>query len=226
MNPTNLNNEHNYLVPTVIEKTPMGERAFDIFSRLLKDRIVFLNGAVTDESANLIVAQLLFLQNEDAKKDIVMYINSPGGSVSAGLAIYDTMQYLSCDVSTVCTGMAASMGSLLLCAGARGKRFALPHAEVMIHQPLSSGIGGQATDIGIYAEHILQTKELLTDMYVVLTGADRKLVVKDLDRDTFLTAHEAKEYGPHGLIDNVIGHNTDRLKYLKDAPKRPSSRRK
>lgn len=207
--------EYNYLVPTVIEKTPMGERAFDIFSRLLKDRIIFVNGPITDESANLIVAQLLFLQSEDPKKDIVMYINSPGGSVSAGLAIYDTMQYLSCDVSTVCTGMAASMGSLLLTAGARGKRFILPHAEVMIHQPLSQGISGQATDIGIYAKHILKTKDILTDMYVTHTGETRSKIEKDLERDTFLDAEQAKSYGKHGLVDKVIEHNTERLTYLK-----------
>lgn len=208
-------NPQSYLVPTVIEKTPMGERAYDIFSRLLRDRIVFVNGAITDETANLVVAQLLFLQSEDPKKDIVMYINSPGGSVSAGLAIYDTMQYMSCDVSTVCTGMAASMGSLLLTAGARGKRFILPHAEVMIHQPLSQGIGGQATDIGIYADHILKTKSILTDMYVVHTGATRAQLEKDLERDKFLNAEEAKNYGPHGLVDKVIEHNTERLTYLK-----------
>ncbi len=203
-----------YLVPTVIEKTSMGERAFDIYSRLLKDRVVFLSGPVTDESANLIIAQLLFLQSEDAKKDIVMYINSPGGSVSAGLAIYDTMQYLSCDVSTVCTGMAASMGSLLLTAGARGKRFILPHAEVMIHQPLSQGIGGQASDINIYAQHIIKTKDVLTEMYVTHTGKTYKEVEKDLDRDTFLSAQESKNYGPYGLVDHIIEHNTDRLSYL------------
>lgn len=204
-----------YLVPTVIEKTPMGERAYDIYSRLLRDRIVFVNGAISDESANLVVAQLLFLQSEDAKKDIVMYINSPGGSVSAGLAIYDTMQYLSCDVSTVCTGMAASMGSLLLTAGARGKRFILPHAEVMIHQPLTQGISGQATDIGIYANHILQTKDILTNMYVIHTGEKRPKIEADLERDTFLSAQQAKDYGPHGLVDNIIAPNTERLPYLK-----------
>lgn len=206
---------HNYLVPTVIEKTPMGERAYDIYSRLLRDRIVFVNGAISDESANLVVAQLLFLQSEDAKKDIVMYINSPGGSVSAGLAIYYTMQYLSCDVSTVCTGMAASMGSLLLTAGARGKRFILPHAEVMIHQPLTQGISGQATDIGIYANHILQTKDILTHMYVIHTGEKRSKIEADLERDTFLSAQQAKDYGPHGLVDSIIAPNTDRLPYLK-----------
>ncbi len=203
------------LIPTVIEKTPQGERAFDIYSRLLKDRIIFMNGPVTDHSASLVVAQMLFLQSEDPKKDIVMYINSPGGSVSAGLAIYDTMQYLSCDVSTVCTGLAASMGSLLLTAGARGKRFILPHAEVMIHQPLSQGIGGQATDIGIYAKHILNTKEILTRMYVTHTGEKYEKLVEDLERDTFLAAEDAKNYGPHGLVDHVIEHNTDRLSYLK-----------
>lgn len=207
--------EYNYLVPTVIEKTPMGERAYDIYSRLLRDRIVFVNGAITDETANLVVAQLLFLQSEDPKKDIVMYINSPGGSVSAGLAIYDTMQYMSCDVSTVCTGMAASMGSLLLTAGARGKRFILPHAEVMIHQPLSQGIGGQATDIGIYADHILKTKDILTDMYVIHTGQSREQLVLDLERDKFLSAEQARDYGKFGLVDKVIEHNTERLTYLK-----------
>lgn len=206
-----------YLVPTVIEKSPMGERAYDIYSRLLRDRIVFVNGAINDESANLVVAQLLFLQSEDPKKDIVMYINSPGGSVSAGLAIYDTMQYLSCDVSTVCTGMAASMGSLLLTAGARGKRFILPHAEVMIHQPLSSGISGQATDIGIYAKHILKTKDTLTNMYVIHTGEKRAKIEQDLERDTFLSAEEAKTYGEFGLVDKIIEHNTERLTYLKKA---------
>ncbi len=204
-----------YLVPTVIEKTAQGERAFDIFSRLLKDRLIFMNGPVTDESAGLIVAQLLFLQNEDAHKDITMYINSPGGSVSAGLSIYDTMQYLSCDVSTVCLGMAASMGSLLLTAGARGKRFILPHAEVMIHQPLSQGIGGQATDIDIYAKHIMKTKQILTDIYVTHTGKKFDEIDKDIDRDNFLSAADAKAYGKHGLVDHIIEHNTDRLKYLK-----------
>lgn len=204
-----------YLVPTVIEKTPQGERAFDIYSRLLKDRVVFMSGGVTDESASLVIAQLLFLQSEDPKKDIVMYINSPGGSVSAGLAIYDTMQYLSCDVSTVCIGMAASMGSVLLMAGARGKRFILPHAEVMIHQPLMNGVGGQASDIAIYANHILKTKDMLHDLYALHTGEKIEKIVSDMDRDNFLSAEEAKNYGTYGLVDGIIEHNTQRLKYLK-----------
>lgn len=204
-----------YLVPTVIEKTPQGERAFDIYSRLLKDRVVFMSGGVTDETASLVIAQLLFLQSEDAKKDIVMYINSPGGSVSAGMAIYDTMQYLSCDVSTVCIGMAASMGSVLLMAGARGKRFILPHAEVMIHQPLMNGVGGQASDIEIYANHIVKTKDILHKLYALHTGEDLKKIVKDMDRDNFLTAEQAVKYGEFGLVDGIIEHNTERLTYLK-----------
>lgn len=204
-----------YLVPTVIEKTPQGERAFDIYSRLLKDRVVFMSGAVTDESASLVIAQLLFLQSEDPKKDIVMYINSPGGSVSAGMAIYDTMQYLSCDVSTVCIGIAASMGSVLLMAGARGKRFILPHAEVMIHQPLMNGVGGQASDIEIYAKHILKTKDILHRLYELHTGEKLEKIEKDMDRDNFLNAEQAVKYGKFGLVDTIIEHNTERLSYLK-----------
>ena len=188
------------LVPMVIEQTNRGERSFDIYSRLLKDRIIFLDGEVNDASASLIVAQLLFLEGEDPDKDISLYINSPGGSVSAGLAIYDTMQYIKCDVSTICIGMAASMGAFLLTAGAKGKRYALPNSEIMIHQPLG-GMQGQATDIKIHADHIIGTKEKLNRILSERSGQPYEKVVADTERDNFLSADAAKEYG---LIDEVI----------------------
>ena len=188
------------LVPYVIESTSRGERSYDIFSRLLKERIIFLGEEVTDTSSGLIVSQLLFLESEDPNKDIHLYINSPGGSVSAGLAIYDTMNYIKCDVSTICFGMAASMGAFLLAGGAKGKRFALPNAEVMIHQP-SGGAQGQATEIQIVAEKILQTKKKLNEILAANTGQPYEVIERDTDRDNYMTAQEAMEYG---LIDRVI----------------------
>ncbi|WP_138496260.1 ATP-dependent Clp endopeptidase proteolytic subunit ClpP [Paenibacillus pinistramenti] len=188
------------LVPMVVEQTSRGERSYDIYSRLLKDRIIFLSGAIDDEVANLVVAQLLFLEAEEPGKDIHLYINSPGGSITAGMGIYDTMQYIKSDVSTICVGLAASMGSLLLTAGAPGKRYALPHSEVMIHQPLG-GVQGQATDIGIHAEWILKTKEKVNQIYVERTGQPLEKIQRDTDRDYFLSADEAKAYG---IIDKVI----------------------
>lgn len=191
------------LVPYVIEQTNRGERSYDIYSRLLKERIIFLGEEVTDASASIIVAELLFLESEDPGKDIQLYINSPGGSVSAGLAIYDTMQYVKCDVSTICVGMAASMGAFLLAGGAKGKRYALPNAEIMIHQP-SGGAQGQATDISITAEHILKTKATLNRMLAENTGKPLEQVTADTERDNWMSAEEAKAYG---LIDNVITRN-------------------
>lgn len=188
------------LVPYVIEQTGRGERSYDIFSRLLKDRIIFLGEEVNDVSANLIVAQLLFLESEDPNKDIQLYINSPGGSVSSGMAIYDTMHYVKCDVSTICMGMAASMGAFLLAGGAKGKRFALPNAEVMIHQP-SGGAQGQATDIKIVADKILQTKRKLNEILAANTGQPLEVVTADTERDNWMTAEEAKAYG---LIDELV----------------------
>lgn len=188
------------LVPYVIESTSRGERSYDIFSRLLKERIIFLGEEVTDTSAGLIVSQLLFLESEDPNKDIHLYINSPGGSVSAGLAIYDTMNYIKCDVSTICFGMAASMGAFLLAGGAKGKRFALPNAEVMIHQP-SGGAKGQATEIQIAAENILKTKKKLNEILAANTGKPYDVVAADTERDYYMSAEEAKAYG---LIDDVI----------------------
>ncbi|WP_086428249.1 ATP-dependent Clp endopeptidase proteolytic subunit ClpP [Staphylococcus cornubiensis] len=188
------------LIPTVIETTNRGERAYDIYSRLLKDRIIMLGSAIDDNVANSIVSQLLFLQAQDAEKDIYLYINSPGGSVTAGFAIYDTIQHIKPDVQTICIGMAASMGSFLLAAGAKGKRFALPNAEVMIHQPLG-GAQGQATEIEIAAKHILRTRERLNKILSERTGQPIEKIEKDTDRDNFLTAEEAKEYG---LIDEVM----------------------
>ena len=188
------------LIPIVIEQTGRGERAFDIFSRLLKDRIVFLGSAVTDEVANVITAQLLFLESEDPERDIHFYINSPGGSVTAGLAIYDTLQYIRPEVSTLCIGQAASMAAWLLSAGARGKRFALPHARIMIHQPLG-GVQGQAVDIDIQAREILRLREQLNNILVKHTGQSLKRVEKDTDRDMFMTGKQAVEYG---LVDEVI----------------------
>lgn len=188
------------LIPTVIEKTHAGERAYDIYSRLLKDRIVFLGTGINDNVANNIIAQLLFLESEDPKKDITLYVHSPGGHVTAGLAIYDTMQLIKPDVSTVCVGLAASMGAVLLAGGAKGKRFALPNAEVMIHQPLG-GIQGQASDISIHADHILKTKERLNKILADHSKKPLKTVEKDTDRDNFMSAEEAMKYG---LIDKVI----------------------
>jgi len=189
-----------YLVPMVVEQTNRGERSYDIYSRLLKDRIIFLGGAVDSDTANLIIAQLLFLEAEDPDKDISLYINSPGGSVADGMAIYDTMNYIKPDVSTICVGMAASMGAFLLAAGAKGKRYALPNSEVMIHQPLG-GAQGQATDIAIHAEHILHIKERLNTILAENTGQSLEKVKADTERDNFMTALEAKEYG---LVDEVI----------------------
>ena len=188
------------LVPYVIEQTSRGERNYDIYSRLLKDRIIFLGEEVNDVSASVIVAQLLFLEADDPDKDIQLYINSPGGSVTAGLAIYDTMQYIKCDVSTVCIGMAASMGAFLLSGGTKGKRYALPNAEVMIHQP-SGGARGQATEIQIVAENILRTKKKLNEILAANTGQPYDVIVRDTERDNYMTAEQAKEYG---LIDCVI----------------------
>ena len=190
----------NYLVPTVIEKSPQGERAYDIYSRLLKERIVFLSGPVTDALANTIIAQLLFLEHEDAKKDITLYINTPGGSVSAGLAIYDTMQYVKPDVSTVCIGMAASMGAVLLAAGAAGKRFSLPNAEILLHQVMG-GAQGQASDVEIAAREILKLRDRLNHVLVYHTKQPLSKIEKDTDRDFYLSATEAEEYG---LIDSII----------------------
>ena len=188
------------LVPYVIESTSRGERSYDIYSRLLKERIVFLGEEVNDVTASLVVAQLLFLESEDPGKDINFYINSPGGSVTAGMAIYDTMNYIKCDVSTVCIGIAASMGAFLLSSGAKGQRFALPNAEVMIHQP-SGGAQGQATDIKIVADHILRTKKKLNEILAANTGQPLEVIERDTERDNYMTAQEAKEYG---LVDAVI----------------------
>ncbi|MBS4980657.1 MAG: ATP-dependent Clp endopeptidase proteolytic subunit ClpP [Lachnospiraceae bacterium] len=188
------------LVPYVIEQTSRGERSYDIYSRLLKDRIIFLGEEVNDVSASVIVAQLLFLEAEDPEKDIHLYINSPGGSVTAGMAIYDTMQFIKCDVSTTCIGMAASMGAFLLAGGAKGKRYALPNAEIMIHQP-SGGAQGQATDIKIVADHILKTRTKLNKILAENTGQDLSVVEVDTERDNYMSAEEAKAYG---LIDEVI----------------------
>ncbi|MBO4289311.1 MAG: ATP-dependent Clp endopeptidase proteolytic subunit ClpP [Lachnospiraceae bacterium] len=188
------------LVPYVLESTSRGERTYDIYSRLLKERIIFLGEEINEVTASLTVAQLLFLESEDPGKDIQLYINSPGGSVTAGLAIYDTMQYIKCDVSTICIGMAASMGAFLLAGGAKGKRFALPNAEIMIHQP-SGGAQGQATDINIAAEHILKIRKRLNEILAENTGKPLETVERDTDRDNFMSADEAVEYG---LIDTVI----------------------
>lgn len=192
------------LVPYVLEQTSRGERTYDIYSRLLKDRIIFLGEEVNDVSANLIVAQLLFLESEDPGKDIHLYINSPGGSVSAGWAIYDTMHYVKCDVSTICMGMAASMGAFLLAGGAKGKRFALPNAEIMIHQP-SGGAQGQASDIKIVADKIIDTRRKLNEHLAANTGQPLSVIEVDTERDHYMSAEEAKAYG---LIDDVINHTT------------------
>ena len=188
------------LVPMVVEQTSRGERAYDIFSRLLKERIIFIGTAVSDEIANLIIAQMLFLQGEDAEKDINLYINSPGGSVTAGLAIYDTMQFVKCDITTYCVGQAASMGAVLLAAGAKGKRYALPNARIMIHQPWG-GVQGQASDISIQAKEILRLRDALNGILAFHTGKSVKMVAKDTERDFFMSAEECQKYG---LIDEVV----------------------
>ena len=190
------------LVPVVVEQTSRGERSYDIFSRLLNDRIIMLSDEVNDATASLVVAQLLYLEGQDPDKDIHLYINSPGGSITAGMAIYDTMQYIKCDVSTICIGMAASMGAFLLAAGAKGKRYALPNSEVMIHQPLG-GMQGQASDIKIHADRIIKMREKLNTILAERTGETLENVTADTDRDNFLSAYEACEYG---LIDKVIEH--------------------
>ena len=204
MNPTI---ENNYLVPTVIEQSGRGERAFDIYSRLLKERIIFLVGPVNDQTANLVVAQLLFLESENPDKDIFLYINSPGGSVSAGMSIYDTMNFIKPDVSTLCLGQAASMGAFLLSAGAKGKRFALPNSRVMIHQPLiSGGLGGQASDIEIHAKELLKLKAKLNQLLAEHCGRTLDELERDTDRDNFMSAEEAQAYG---LIDQVLSSRSD-----------------
>ena len=190
----------NYLVPMVVEQTPKGERSFDIYSRLLKERVIFLSGPVNDQVSSLIVAQLLFLESEDPKKDIYFYINSPGGVVTSGLAMYDTMQYIRPDVSTVCIGQAASMGSLLLCAGSEGKRFCLPNSRIMIHQP-SGGYQGQATDIEIHAQETLALKRRLNEIYAKHTGQKISIIEKSMERDNFMSPQKALEFG---IIDKVI----------------------
>ena len=194
-----------YLVPTVIEQTAHGERAYDIYSRLLKDRIIMLSGEINDHTANIVVAQLLFLAAEDPDKDINIYINSPGGSVTAGLAIFDTMNYIKCDVSTICVGMAASMGAFLLTAGTKGKRYVLPNSEVMIHQPLG-GAQGQATEIAIAAKHILKTRDRLNKILAEQTGQPLEKIQMDTERDNFMSADEAVAYG---LVDQVVTRPTD-----------------
>ncbi len=190
------------LVPMVVEQTNRGERSYDIFSRLLNDRIIMLCDEVNDTTASLVVAQLLYLEGQDPDKDISLYINSPGGSISAGMAIYDTMNYIKCDVSTICVGMAASMGAFLLSSGAKGKRFALPNSEIMIHQPLG-GMQGQASDIKIHADHIIRIKERMNRILSEQTGQPLDVITKDTDRDNFMTAQQAMEYG---LVDNVLDH--------------------
>lgn len=206
------NNISNQLVPIVVEQTARGERSYDIYSRLLKERVIFLVGQVEDHMANLIVAQLLFLESENPDKDIHLYINSPGGSVSAGMSIYDTMQFIKPDVSTMCTGMAASMGAVLLTAGAKGKRFSLPHSRTMIHQPLG-GFQGQASDIEIHAKEILSTRERLNAILAKHTGQPMETITKDTDRDFFMSAQESVEYG---LIDEML---EQRLVTEKDSKK-------
>ncbi|MDE0755176.1 MAG: ATP-dependent Clp endopeptidase proteolytic subunit ClpP [Woeseiaceae bacterium] len=193
------------LVPMVVEQTARGERSYDIYSRLLKDRLIFIVGPVEDQMANLIVAQLLFLESDNADKDIQLYINSPGGSVTAGLSIYDTMQFVNCDVSTICIGQAASMGALLLGGGANGKRYALPHSRIMVHQP-SAGYQGQATDIDIHAKEVLELKRKLNEIMAKSTGQPVEKIEKDLERDNFMSGPEAVDYG---LIDTVLGNRTE-----------------
>ncbi len=191
------------LVPYVVEQTPRGERSYDIFSRLLNDRIIVLSDEVNDTTASLVVAQLLYLEGQDPDKDISLYINSPGGSISSGFAIHDTMKYIKCDVSTICMGMAASMGAFLLCSGAKGKRFALPNSEILIHQPLMQGLQGQTTDIKIHSDHLVATREKMNRLMSEYTGQPVEKVRQDTERDNFLSAEQAKEYG---LIDEVIAH--------------------
>jgi len=193
-----------HLVPTVIENTARGERAFDIYSRLLKDRIIFVGGPIDDEMAGLVIAQMLFLEKEDPDKDIDMYINSPGGSVTASLAIYDTMQFIKPDIATICAGFAASGGSVLLTGGARGKRMALPYSKILIHQPWVQQVGGQATDIEIHARDLIATRRTLAELYAQCTGQPEEKIMQDLERDFHMTAQEAKEYG---LIDEVLKTN-------------------
>ncbi len=200
------------LVPMVVEQTSRGERSYDIFSRLLKDRIIMLSGEINDDTANLVVAQLIFLESEDPDKDIYLYINSPGGSITAGMAIYDTMEYIKCDVSTICIGMAASMASFLLMCGAKGKRYALPNSEVMIHQPLG-GYQGQATDFEIHAKRIIKMKEKLNKIYSDNTGQPIDVINADVERDNFMSAQEAKEYG---LVDEVIKNHKAEKKENKE----------
>jgi len=195
--------EHGVIIPTVIEQTHRGERGWDIYSRLLKDRIIFLGGVVSDDVANTVIAQILFLESEDPDRDIMLYINSPGGVVTSGLAIYDTMQYVRCDVATICMGQAASMGALLLAAGAAKKRYALPHARIMVHQPLG-GFSGQAADIDIQAREILRTRERLNQILSHHTGRDLDKVSRDTDRDFYMTAADAKEYG---VVDEILERN-------------------
>jgi ATP-dependent Clp protease, protease subunit len=190
-----------YLVPTIIEKTPMGERAYDIYSRLLKERIIFLTGVIDDDVANIVIAQMLFLQSEDTKKDISLYVNSPGGSVTAGLAIIDTMNHIGPNVSTMCIGMAASMGAHILAAGAKSKRFALPNSEIMIHQPSQGGVEGKATDIEITAKQIIKLRENLNKIFAKNTGQPLDRIQKDMDRDFYMSAEEAKKYG---IIDKIL----------------------
>lgn len=190
------------LVPYVVEQTSRGERSYDIFSRLLNDRIIMLSDQVNDATASLVVAQLLYLESQDTEKDVSLYINSPGGSITSGMAIYDTMQYIKCDVSTICIGMAASMGAFLLAAGAKGKRFALPNSEIMIHQPLiSGGLSGQCTDIKIHSDHLVRIRQRMNEMIAANTGKPLEQVQADTERDNYMTAQEAMEYG---LIDKVI----------------------
>ena len=191
--------EKDMLIPMVVEQTNRGERSYDIYSRLLEDRIIFVNGEINDQTANLIIAQLIYLEGRDPDKDIMMYINSPGGSVVAGLAIYDTMNYIKCDVCTICVGMAASMGAVLLSSGAKGKRYALPNSEIMIHQPLG-GFQGQASDIKIHADHIMKTRKLLNKILSENSGVAIEKIEKDTDRDNYMSAEEAKKYG---LVDKI-----------------------
>lgn len=200
-----MNEQNSTLVPYVVEQTGIGERSYDIFSRLLKDRIIFLDGEISDVTADLVVAQLLFLESQDPEKDINLYINSPGGSVTAGLAIYDTMQYIKPDVTTICMGQAASMGAVLLAGGTAGKRLALPSSRVMIHQPWG-GVQGQARDIGIQAREIVRLKKMLINYFAVNTGKSEELISKDLERDFFMSAEEAAEYG---IVDRILKRETD-----------------
>ena len=195
-----MNERYDVLVPTVVEQTNRGERAYDIFSRLLNDRIILLNGEINDAVSSVVVAQLLFLEGQDSKKDISLYINSPGGSISSGMAIFDTMNYIKCDVSTICVGMAASMASFLLAAGAKGKRYALPNSEILIHQPLGR-VEGQASDMKIHTDHIIAIRKKLNTLYSEMTGQPIEVIEKDTERDNYMSAEEAVEYG---IVDKVI----------------------